>query len=74
MIGGIGDRAVAEAARAAWPLSCSGTDAHGRLADPLLRAQIAEFEVDEAAFRLHDGALRRACQGAPGAIRRSRRR
>jgi alkylation response protein AidB-like acyl-CoA dehydrogenase len=29
-----------------------GLDASGRLADPLLRAQIAEFEADEAAFRL----------------------
>ena len=29
-----------------------GVDASGRLADPLLRARIAQFEVDEAAFRL----------------------
>ncbi len=51
MIGSIGDRAAAK------PLgqvaaALVGTDAQGRLADPLLRAQIAEFEVDEAAFRL----------------------
>jgi alkylation response protein AidB-like acyl-CoA dehydrogenase len=51
MIGSIGDRA------AAMPLGLQaaaaiGLDAQGRLADPLLRAQIAEFEVDEAAFRL----------------------
>lgn len=29
-----------------------GLDEQGRLADPLLRAKVAEFEVDEAAFRL----------------------
>ena len=29
-----------------------GLDAQGRLAEPQLRAQIAEFELDEAAFRL----------------------
>ncbi len=29
-----------------------GLDAQGRLADSLLRSQIAEFELDEAAFRL----------------------
>ena len=51
MIGSIGDRAVAK------PLgqvaaALVGRDEQGRLADPLLRAQIAEFEVDEAAFRL----------------------
>ena len=51
MIGSIGDRADAK------PLGLQaaaaiGLDAQGRLADPLLRAQIAEFEVDEAAFRL----------------------
>jgi acyl-CoA dehydrogenase len=51
MIGNIGDRAAAK------PLGLQaaaaiGLDAQGRLADPLLRAQIAEFEVDEAAFRL----------------------
>ncbi len=51
MIGSIGDRAATK------PLGLQaaaaiGLDAQGRLADPLLRAQIAEFEVDEAAFRL----------------------
>lgn len=51
MISSIGDRAVSR------PLgqqaaSLVGVDAQGRLADPLLRAQIAEFEVDEASFRL----------------------
>ena len=51
MIGGIGDRASPKplGQHAAGVL---GLDAHGRLADPVLRAQIAEFEVDEAAFRL----------------------
>jgi alkylation response protein AidB-like acyl-CoA dehydrogenase len=51
MIGAMGDRAAPrplgeQAAR--W----IGRDAAGRLADPLLRARIAAFEVDEAAFRL----------------------
>jgi alkylation response protein AidB-like acyl-CoA dehydrogenase len=51
MIGSIGDRDIAR------PLGqvaagLLGIDAQGRLADPLLRARIAEFEVDEAAFRL----------------------
>ena len=51
MIGSIGDRAAAKpiGQQAAAAL---GLDASGRLADPLLRAQIAEFEADEAAFRL----------------------
>jgi alkylation response protein AidB-like acyl-CoA dehydrogenase len=56
MIGSIGDRASAApmgqvAARAL------GLDATGRLAEPLLRAQIAEFEADEAAFRLTMGRV-----------------
>ncbi|CAN5712648.1 acyl-CoA dehydrogenase family protein [soil metagenome] len=67
MIGGIGDRAVAE------PLGVVaaglvGTDAQGRLDDPLLRAQIAEFEVDEAAFRLtmeRFGDMAKASQAHP---------
>jgi alkylation response protein AidB-like acyl-CoA dehydrogenase len=45
-----------------------GTDDRGRLADPLLRAQIAEFEVDEAAFRLmreRFGELANARQAHP---------
>jgi alkylation response protein AidB-like acyl-CoA dehydrogenase len=51
MISSIGDRAVAQplGQQAAALL---GRDAQGRLADPLLRAQIAQFEIDEAAFRL----------------------
>lgn len=45
-----------------------GTDAQGRIADPLLRARVAEFEVDEAAFRLtmaRFGDLMRAGQAHP---------
>ena len=45
-----------------------GLDVTGRLADPLLRAQIAEFEADEAAFRLtmeRAGDLARARQAHP---------
>ena len=67
MIGGIGDRATPK------PLGqvaagLVGTDALGRLADPLLRAQIADFEVDEAAFRAtmeRFGDLARARQAHP---------
>ncbi len=51
MIGAIGERA---ASRPLGELAADwvGVDAQGRLADPLLRARIAEFEVDETAFRL----------------------
>ena len=64
MIGSIGDRSAARplGQQAAAVL---GLDASGRLADPLLRAQIAEFEADEAAFRLtmeRAGDLARARQ------------
>ncbi|MBI3368374.1 MAG: acyl-CoA dehydrogenase family protein [Burkholderiales bacterium] len=67
MIGGIGDRALPK------PLGqqaadLMGSDAQGRLADPLLRARIAEFEVDEAAFRAtmeRFGELARARQAHP---------
>ena len=67
MIGGIGDRATPR------PLGqvaagLVGTDALGRLADPLLRAQIADFEVDEAAFRAtmeRFGDLAKARQAHP---------
>ncbi len=50
MIGAIGDRSQSQplGAMAAQSL---GRDALGRLDDPQLRARIAEFEVDEAAFR-----------------------
>ena len=67
MISSIGDRSAAK------PLGQVaaeriGVDAQGRLADPLLRAQIAEFELDEAAFRLalaRAGDLAKARQGHP---------
>ena len=51
MIGGMGDRAEA---RPLGELAAHsiGLDASGRLAEPVLRARIAAFEVDEAAFRL----------------------
>ncbi len=67
MIGSIGDRAAAKpiGQQAAAAL---GLDASGRLADSLLRAQIAEFEADEAAFRLtmeRTGDLARAQQAHP---------
>jgi acyl-CoA dehydrogenase len=67
MISSIGDRGspkpLGEQAAA-----LVGTDERGRLADPLLRAQIAEFEVDEAAFRLmleRFGELTKARQANP---------
>jgi len=49
MISGLGGRVVSR------PLGqviaeMVGTDAQGRLVDPILRARVAEFEVDEAAF------------------------
>ncbi len=51
MIGAIGDRAEA---RPLGELAAQwiGRDESGRIAAPLLRARIASFEVDEAAFRL----------------------
>jgi acyl-CoA dehydrogenase len=67
MISAIGDRAQPNplGQQAAALL---GTDERGRLADPLLRAQIAEFEIDEAAFRLmleRFGELAKARQANP---------
>ena len=50
MIGAIGERAQSQALGVMAAQSL-GHDAQGRLDDPLLRARIAEFEVDEAAFR-----------------------
>jgi len=50
MIGGIGDRSQNQPLGAIAAQSL-GRDATGRLDDPMLRARIAEFEVDEAAFR-----------------------
>ena len=50
MIGAIGERSTPRpVGRVA--LAAIGADAQGRLDDPVLRAEIARFEVDEAAFR-----------------------
>ncbi len=51
MIGGMGDRG---ASRPLGQVAAQqlGIDALGRLDEPVLRAQIAQFEVDEAAFRI----------------------
>jgi len=70
MIGSIGDRA---APRPMGELAAQwiGLDAEGRLADPLLRARIAAFEVDEAAFRLamaRTGDMARSGDAAPPAF------
>ena len=67
MIGAVGERATG------MPLGLHaartlGLDPSGRLADPLLRSQIVEFEADEAAFRLameRAADLARARQGHP---------
>ncbi len=67
MIGAIGERSATR------PLGQQaadqvGLDAQGRLADPTLRARIAEFEVDESAFRLlmeRFGDLARSRQAHP---------
>jgi len=67
MIGAIGDRSQPKP-MGQLAAAQIGVDAAGRLADPLLRAQIAEFEVDEAAFRLaleRAGDLHRAKQAHP---------
>ncbi len=67
MIGGMGDRGAAKPL-GQQALEWVGADAAGRLADPLLRAQIAQFEVDEAAFRLtmeRAMDMARAGQGNP---------
>jgi acyl-CoA dehydrogenase len=67
MIGGIGDRGAAKPL-GQLALELVGADAQGRVADPVLRAQIAQFEVDEAAFRLtmeRAMDMARAGQGHP---------
>ncbi len=67
MIGSIGDRAAAKPL-GQQAVAALGVDATGRLADPLLRAQIAQFEADEAAFRLtmeRTADLARAGQAHP---------
>ncbi len=67
MIGGIGER---HGARQLGRMAAQsvGTNADGTLADPLLRAEIAAFEVDEVAFRFameRAGDLLKAGQGNP---------
>ena len=67
MIGGIGDRGSAKPL-GQLALELVGADAAGKVADPVLRAQIAQFEVDEAAFRLtmeRAMDMARAGQGNP---------
>ncbi len=67
LIGGIGDR-IGGHRIGQIAAHLAGRDETGRLADPLLRAQIAEFEVDEAAFRCcmeRAGDLAKAGQGHP---------
>jgi acyl-CoA dehydrogenase len=51
MIGAIGERSAA-APLGQQAAAKVGLDATSRLADPMLRARIAEFEIDETAFRL----------------------
>jgi acyl-CoA dehydrogenase len=67
MIGGMGDR---EAARPLGQVAAGmlGSDDRGALVDPLLRADIANFEIDEAAFRIcmeRAGDMMKAGQGNP---------
>jgi len=50
MIGAIGERSSPPPV-GAFAAGRIGRDAAGRLDDPLLRAEIARFEIDEAAFR-----------------------
>lgn len=67
MIGAIGERAAAVAVGDAAAQQI-GRDADGRLSDPVLRAEIARFEVDEVAFRAWMrmfGAQARAGQAHP---------
>ena len=69
MIGAIGERAESRPL-GAMAAAHIGRDALGRLDDPVLRARIAAFEVDEAAFRAlmqRFGELARA-QQAHGAF------
>lgn len=51
MIGAMGERA-SPPALGAFAATAVGLDRDGRLDDPLLRADVARFEIDEAAFRL----------------------
>ncbi len=51
MIGGIGDRGAVKPL-GQFAADAVGLDGEGRLRETTLRAQIARFEIDEAAFRL----------------------
>jgi alkylation response protein AidB-like acyl-CoA dehydrogenase len=51
MIGGVGERSSAKPL-ARFAVDALGRDEQGRLPEPVLRSQIARFEIDEAAFRL----------------------
>src|SRR5437868_5316281 len=67
MIGAIGDRGAVRPL-SALAAQMMGVDENGMLADPVLRGQIAAFEIDEAAFRLaleRVGDLAKAGQGNP---------
>lgn len=67
MIGAIGDRSVSRAL-GACATAAIGVNQRGELDDPLLRSQIASFEIDEAAFRLtmeRTGDLARQGRGNP---------
>jgi alkylation response protein AidB-like acyl-CoA dehydrogenase len=69
MIGGMMDRGPALPVGQVAARSV-GVDALGRVADPILRAQIAAFEVDEAAFRAameRTGDLMKTGQANPAA-------
>jgi alkylation response protein AidB-like acyl-CoA dehydrogenase len=51
MIGAVGDRAISRPL-GACATAAIGVNERGELDDPMLRSQIATFEIDEAAFRL----------------------
>lgn len=67
MISSVGERGGAKPL-GQLAVEAIGTDSQGRLAEPLLRAQIAQFEVDETAFHLtlqRAADLAKAGQGNP---------
>jgi alkylation response protein AidB-like acyl-CoA dehydrogenase len=67
MIGSMGEAALPQSLLQI-AIAAAGLDDYGRLADPQLRAQIAEFEMDEAAFHAtltRFGELAKARQAHP---------
>ena len=67
MIGAMGEGALPQSLQQI-ATAATGLDAQGRLADPQLRAQIAEFDMDEAAFHAtlaRFGELAKARQAHP---------